>query len=448
MVASAMMLPLKAVQHEASEEEMLQATPDATPENYGRHSPMSRWLGLPCASQGLAGTQQPVPQATSIMQDSSAVAPQMQPFVPQMAGNSFPQPAAWVYVVPVAAVPAVQQPQASGNFVWPTPDGMLVGKSGSDFNVVANCDSSDAGSNELPSRLSASAARRRRRQRAAAYAKAEQLQRNLGEATGQPVLTTATTKANASPPCGLTNELCQQLKQKLQAGGEAMQLALTTMRGCVRAFTFDSAGCRVVQTALEYASPAEAADLVQELKGSIRKAATNPYGNYVIQKAIETLPWTTTHFMVEELLHHGSQTARHQYGCRIMCRLLEHSLLDPDTVRLFEEVLLNVGALCRHEFAHYVMESMLEHGLEAHKNAVARSLEQELAYSNVNRSMMYVLEAACRNCSPDMAKRLMAAKQQYVSNYFPSLERSHCVSYEGAQYGLPPPQSMQPVFVH
>merc|ERR1712070_508305 len=132
-------------------------------------------------------------------------------------------------------------------------------------------------------------------------------------------------------------------------------------------------------------------------------------------KAIEVLPFKSSHFIVEELLNHASQTARHQYGCRIMCRLLEHSSEHLDTIKLFNELLVNVDALCAHEFGHYVMESVLEHGTESHQALVAWSLEQELLQRVGNRSVMFVLEKALQHCPSDVVSRLRTAKTQYSS---------------------------------
>merc|ERR1719498_843075 len=94
-------------------------------------------------------------------------------------------------------------------------------------------------------------------------------------------------------------------------------------------------------------------ELVQELHGHVRKALESPHANYVIQKAIEVMPPALAGFVVNELSGVAVPTAKDRYGCRAICRLLEHCPHD-QTDCLIHEVLREVSTLCRHSYGNYV----------------------------------------------------------------------------------------------
>merc|ERR1712232_505280 len=135
------------------------------------------------------------------------------------------------------------------------------------------------------------------------------------------------------------------LLSKLQAGGSERAEALFELRGSVRRLAFDVDGCRVVQLALDVSSQQEASELAAALHGYVRRAITSPHGNYVIQKIIETMPMPMFAFIISELHGHVAEVARHRFGCRIICRLLEHSCSDPKMISVTDEILKDAGEL-------------------------------------------------------------------------------------------------------
>jgi pumilio RNA-binding family len=203
------------------------------------------------------------------------------------------------------------------------------------------------------------------------------------------------------------------LLARLEAGGEELSSAIAEIRGSVRRLTFDAAGCRIVQRALEVADPQDAVDLAKELHGCVRNAIESPHGNYVIQKVIEVLPTSQSSFIATELCGAGAEVSRHRFGCRIVCRLLEHSGADPLTVNLVNEILQHAGELCRDSFGHHVIESVLEHCLMEQKHQVAAALHTELLLNATDRHATYVIESALRHCSHADQSALISA---FLSN--------------------------------
>jgi len=165
---------------------------------------------------------------------------------------------------------------------------------------TASGSSSESGDNSVESssstQASASTARRQRRQRAAVAA---------AEACSQ-------SHSSSSSKFGRLDYA--GLMWKLEAGETTA--AIAELRGNVRRLTFEAAGCRIVQKALERADQQSAAELVSELHGCVRRAISSPHGNYVIQKVVEVLPIALSRFVVNELLEDCSGIVRHRFGCR------------------------------------------------------------------------------------------------------------------------------------
>merc|ERR1711998_229218 len=99
-----------------------------------------------------------------------------------------------------------------------------------------------------------------------------------------------------------------------------------------------------------------------EMQGAVRSAAVCPHANYVIQRIIEVLPASTGSFVAEELQGVAVDIAQNRAGCRVICRLVEHTQSDNRTAVLLEEVIKGALQLSRHTFGHYAIQSLLEHG--------------------------------------------------------------------------------------
>jgi len=175
--------------------------------------------------------------------------------------------------------------------------------------------------------------------------------------------------------------------------------------GRAKSLALDPTGCRVLQRALRDGDKRVASGLVAELHGSVRQLIASAHGNYVVQAVVEVMPTALAAFVSDELKGAGAETARHKYGCRIMCRLVEHSAADASTIALIDETLQEAKELCRHTYGHHVMESILEHGLPAHKEQVVDALEAVLQVIATNKNGTYVIAAALRHGSAaDQAK--------------------------------------------
>ncbi|CAJ1366663.1 unnamed protein product [Effrenium voratum] len=115
----------------------------------------------------------------------------------------------------------------------------------------------------------------------------------------------------------------ERLQRQLQADRQEVTKALGALKGHVWDLSCHQAGCRLVQLALESASQQQASELASELKGHVQQAMASPHANYVVQKIVTRLLWSSCSFVAEELLGAAVQMSHQRFGCRIFCRLLE-----------------------------------------------------------------------------------------------------------------------------
>jgi len=206
---------------------------------------------------------------------------------------------------------------------------------------------------------------------------------------------------------------CEELSLLIDSTVEQRSEAIANISGFIRQLSFSAAGCRLVQQALQTVDVSTGSELVKELHDEVREALQSPHANYVIQKVIEVMPLAQSSFIAKEIQGIGAQVARHRYGCRILCRLMEHASVEPSTTELMTEVLEDAGGLCRHSFGHHVIQSILEHGSLEQKQQIIEALSSDLPRNARNRNASYVLERVFVHCNldhqRDLLRKLLAA---------------------------------------
>lgn len=179
-------------------------------------------------------------------------------------------------------------------------------------------------------------------------------------------------------------------------GEEAREQVLSELlqRGAVKYYSLHPAGTWLIQLALEILDKAVAVQLVDDLRGSVVRAAKSGHGNYVIQKIIRVLRPGDASFVVEEIQRHGHGLAFHASGCRVLCRLLELAIGDPSTAALMDMVLADLKELIKDQHGHHIVERALEYGLPAQRARILEELQQNFAWHLWDRNSTYVLQKA------------------------------------------------------
>lgn len=160
-------------------------------------------------------------------------------------------------------------------------------------------------------------------------------------------------------------------------------------------------GCWIIQQALDVAdlSVGKEAELAPICQGSspkaliakgltthVNEALQHKFANHVLQKCIEVLPRDSTKFILEEIAcvdGAAVKAAKHQCGCRVLQRLIEHfwdskeelvprEFLDIVEMLIKEDVRTQSDTsyskdkgdrrFINDKFANFVFQSLLEHG--------------------------------------------------------------------------------------
>lgn len=218
-----------------------------------------------------------------------------------------------------------------------------------------------------------------------------------------------------------------RMLQSLEQGGDGAAI-LPNLAGQVARFARDKVGCRVVQKALECASPQQAHALAMEMVGSVKQAARCPNGNFVIQKIVTTLPAAAMEFVAEELLGKSADVAKHRYGCRVACRIAERCgevEMSSNVAKFISELLERAVDLSQHAFAHHAIQSILEHGSARDRQKVAAALRPCILANAQGRSSSYVVASALECCDEVDQATLVMDLLEHLPTLTQSLSGCH-----------------------
>lgn len=211
---------------------------------------------------------------------------------------------------------------------------------------------------------------------------------------------------------GIGEARCAALSAQLETGGAHRDAALAELQGNVVLFSFDAVACRVVQLAISVASWDVAISLVGELRGHIRDCIESPAANYVIQKIIEVMQESAFELVCQELEGLGVETACQRFGCRVLCRLLEHVTEEVSlgaTKRLLSEVVDSAVPLCFHTFGHHVIESAIEHGNVQQQHSIALALQGDMLHICTHQYGSFVVCKAMQYLPPNDQQSIASA---------------------------------------
>jgi pumilio RNA-binding family len=212
-------------------------------------------------------------------------------------------------------------------------------------------------------------------------------------------------------------EIADNLLDQLRIGGMSKQAAVASFENL--AFT-NTTTSRAAQIAIKEASVPDAVALAKALRGCIRNAVQSKHANHVVQQITESMPVGQASFIIDELKGCGHDIARHRFGCRVLCRILEHlAPQDESTLAFIEEILVDVHDLCGHEFGNFVARHLLEFGTPHHRHSIAKALVSDVHQYSKHKLGSHVVEAALLYSSPEdqrvLALQLASDQHQLVS---------------------------------
>jgi hypothetical protein len=184
------------------------------------------------------------------------------------------------------------------------------------------------------------------------------------------------------------------------------------LEGQVWQYAMHPDGCRLVQQAFDDAtSDAARSALAKELHTHVAEAWRSPNANHVLQKCIATLPPHEFQFIITEIQQAGpgalASVARHQYGCRILQRLLEFA--SPAQLgQLVEDLSKEAVPLCNDIYASFVLQHMLQHGTESHVSNLVRLFAANAFAIGSDPHGVTVLEKALSCHAPLQDRKVLA----------------------------------------
>lgn len=167
------------------------------------------------------------------------------------------------------------------------------------------------------------------------------------------------------------------------------------IRGRVWCMSQRRNSCRFVQASLETCSDAERFALALELQGHVWAAAKSACANYVLQKFIQLLRPKDCQFIIDELMTNPADVpnlARHEYGCRILQRLLEHCQAQMEG--LVKLLLEDARALMCHSYGTYVMQQIFDFGTNVQRQQLGEGFFGALGAMGKDPNATQVLQKA------------------------------------------------------
>eukprot|EP00811_Abedinium_folium_P034372 NODE_7258_length_1595_cov_6.322207.p1 GENE.NODE_7258_length_1595_cov_6.322207~~NODE_7258_length_1595_cov_6.322207.p1 ORF type:complete len:457 (+),score=116.85 NODE_7258_length_1595_cov_6.322207:129-1373(+) len=193
----------------------------------------------------------------------------------------------------------------------------------------------------------------------------------------------------------LVEEIANDLKAKLDGGGAERVAMLASVPKIAQE---SKAKSRALQHLLDVVPMKDRLELVNSLKNHIRDCYASPFANYVLQKVVEIMTPEQGEFIIEEVADIAGKVARHRYGCRVLCHVVQYCSMESRHAQLLIDAIMQDGpALCRHTFGNYVIQQILEHGETEHRHQVADALLKDDRNAK-NRNASHVLEKALEQC--------------------------------------------------
>jgi hypothetical protein len=138
-----------------------------------------------------------------------------------------------------------------------------------------------------------------------------------------------------------------------------------------------STGCRILQHHLRTGTVKTISVILDALQHFVLLCINSPHGNFVIQAIIEFMHYEKWAFIAKALETKVVEVARHEYGCRIICRMVEQRPLKSSAIAVnvaIDELLMHVSGLINHRFAHHSVEAVLYHGTVEERCRIAETV--------------------------------------------------------------------------
>lgn len=139
--------------------------------------------------------------------------------------------------------------------------------------------------------------------------------------------------------------------------------------------------CREVQDKIELRDALTITELSSVLPGHVTNMMEDAHANFVLQVIFQTLP--PDHVLCTTIMHElhskAAEYAMHPYGCRVLCRMLEHGKKSPQMLALMDEMLSPGVGLIMSPFGSPVAEAILATDSMPHRFTIVNMLQSNIS---------------------------------------------------------------------
>ncbi|XP_047310465.1 pumilio homolog 6, chloroplastic-like isoform X2 [Impatiens glandulifera] len=162
--------------------------------------------------------------------------------------------------------------------------------------------------------------------------------------------------------------------------------------GQILSLSLQMYGCRVIQKAIEVIELDQKAKLVSELDGHVTICVHDQNGNHVIQKCIECIPTFKIEFILSAFHGQVATLSMHPYGCRVIQRVLEHCMDQPQCQFIVDEILESVCTLAQNQYGNYVTQHVLQRGKPPERSKIISKLSGNIVQMSQHKFASNVIE--------------------------------------------------------
>lgn len=141
-------------------------------------------------------------------------------------------------------------------------------------------------------------------------------------------------------------------------------------------------------------------EIVEELKPDIMRIVKDQNGNHVIQKIISMVPRMCVPFMMAAFRGQINALASHNYGCRVVQRMLEQGT-ESERRELMEEVHACSPQLITDQYGNYVAQHIVTHGSDDDRSRMIHLVIDDLLTLSKHKFASNVVEKCIIHGSVD-----------------------------------------------
>ena len=141
--------------------------------------------------------------------------------------------------------------------------------------------------------------------------------------------------------------------------------------------------------------------IVYELMDSVLDCIGDQNGNHVIQKCIECVPEDRIPFVLEPILSQIFKLCTHQYGCRVIQRVLEHCRKPATQSAVMNEIVQHAFSLTEDKYGNYVVQHVLQHGKPEERSSIIQKLTGQVVILSQQKYASNVIEKCLTYGTPE-----------------------------------------------